>query len=325
MNSRPDLHGPTYRLPSPPPPDPTGWHALRRRTRAVLWPPQPVAWAGLLAFAVVAAGAAGLWFQATLPGRLPTATDWTAAAALVGRDLRPGDAVAIAPAWAERAREVFSDRLPARPEVAVPVLALPSLAEVDAPLPGVRRVWLVSLPDVPGGPGPAAEQLRARASRVEGPARVGRLEVARYDLAAPLAPSWTMAGALASARVEGGGPPPTREVREVGFLPRDCVVLRFPGPEPRPVTLRFGAVPVGRVLRGHAGLVGDPPRGAPSVSIRVLVDGDEVARAAASGPSFTPFAADTARLASAGRDLVVEAAPSGPLPRGACVDLWSVP
>jgi hypothetical protein len=154
---------------------------------------------------------------------------------------------------------------------------------------------------------------------------MGRLEVTRFDLAAPLLPSWTLAGALAGARVEGGGPPPTRETREVGFLPRDCVVLRFPGPEPRPVTLRFPAVPVGRMLRGHAGMIGAPPRGAGAVSLRVLVDGEEVARGVASGPAFAPFKADTGRLASPGRALVVEAVPSGPLPRGACVDLWSVP
>jgi hypothetical protein len=325
VNSRPELHGPNYRLPAPPPPDPTGWLELRRKARATLWPPQPVAWAALLAVAIVASGTFGLWFMARLPGRLPTATDWKAVAVLLTRDLRPGDAVALAPAWAERAREVLPDRVPSRPEVRIPVLALPSWTEADAPLPGVRRVWLLSLPAAPGGPGPAGEQLRARSAAVEGPVRIGRIEVTRIDLRDPLLPSWTLAGGLAAARVETRGPAPTRETREVGFLPRDCVVLRFPGPKAEAVSLRIPAVPVGRILWAHAGMVGDPPRGAPPVSLRVKLDGVEVGRGEAAGPFLASVVIDTARLSSPGRELTLEAVPTGPLPRGICVDVWSVP
>ena len=59
MTELPDPRGPSYRLPSPPPPDPTGWHELRRRTLSTLWPPRSVAWAGLLARAVFVVDKAG--------------------------------------------------------------------------------------------------------------------------------------------------------------------------------------------------------------------------------------------------------------------------
>jgi hypothetical protein len=322
----PDPRGPTYRFPEPPPPDPTGWYELRRKARATLWPPRDIAWAALLAVAVSAAGLFGLWFQATLPGRLPSSTDWKAVAAVLARDARPGDAVALAPPWAERAREVLPERLPSRPEVLLPILAHPSYAEGVEDLTGISRVWLLSLPDAPGGAGSIAAQLAARSSVVEGPVRIGRLTLTRNDLRAPLLPLWSLADRLHSASIQGAAPA-TREIREVGFLPRSCLLARLPGPGGGPVVLRLPAVPLGAALRGHVGLVGDPPRGAPPVSLRVKVDGVELGRSEASAapPAWRPFTVDTSRLPPILHEVTVELAPSGPLPLWVCVDLAALP
>ncbi len=326
MSHPPDPHGPTYRLPAPPPPDPTGWYELRRRARATLWPPRDVAWAALFAVAVAAAGAYGLWFQATLPGRLPSPTDWKAVAAVVARDARPGDAVALAPPWAERGREILPERIPARPEASMPVLAYPSYADLDEDLPGIRRVWLLSLPGAPGGAGRIAAQLEARSGAPDGPLRIGQLTLTRYDLRSPLIPLWSLADLLPTARV-GGGAVVARETREVGFLPRTCVVARFAGPDPEPAIVTMPPSPLGVELRGHVGLAGDVSGSGASASVRVLVDGVEMGRvdASASTPAWRPFRIDTSRLPPARHEVAVEIVPSGPLPRGVCVDLVALP
>ncbi len=325
MTELPDPRGPSYRLPSPPPPDPTGWYELRRRARSTLWPPRDIAWAALLALAVAGAGLYGLWFQATLPGRLPSPTDWKAAAGVIAREARPGDAVVLAPAWAERAREILPERIPSRPEVLLPVLALPSLGP-DEDLRGIRRIWLLSLPGAPGGTGPAAAQLASRTASIEGPTRIGQLELTRHDLATPFLPLWTLSDRLPSASVAAGGATVTAQTREVRFLPRSCVVARWPGPGLDPVVIRLKSIPLGVGLVGRAALAGDSPAGG-SASVRVRVDGVEVARAEATPgrPGGEPLRVDTSRLPPGGHELSVEIVPSGPVPRGVCVDLVALP
>lgn len=324
MSQRPDLHGPTYSLPTPAPPDPTGWIKLRASARDLLWPPRPAAWAWIFAVAVAVAGLHGLWFQATLSGRLPSPGDWRAVSAVLASEARPGDAVALAPAWAERAREVLPSRFPSWPQARLPILALPSYAEADEDLAGVRRVWLVSLPDVPGGRGSAAAQLARRSTRPDPPQRIGQLELARFDLRTPLLPLWSLAD-----RPVAPGQDATlrREIREVGFLPRDCLVARFPGPAPAPLVLRLDDPPLGAALRGHVGLVGYPAREAPPVTVRLRVDGVERARAEASAatPAWRAFQAETASIPPGHHTVEIEIAPSGPLPEGACVELLALP
>ena len=326
MTQLPDPRGPTYRLPEPPPPDPTGWYELRRKARATLWPPRDIAWAALLAAAVSAAGLHGLWFQATLPGRLPSSTDWKALAMVVARDVRAGDAVALAPPWAERAREILPERIPSHPGVPLPVLAYPSCAEGVEDLPGIRRVWLVSLPGVPGGTGRIAADLAARSAALDGPLRIGQLALTRYDLRSPMIPLWSLADRLPTASIQGAAAV-ARETREVAFLPRTCVVARFPGPGAEPVVLRLSAVPLGSTLRGHAALVGDPSGREPPVSLRVKVDGVVMGRvdASAGAPGWEPIVIDTSRLPPDGHEVAVEIIPSGPLPRGVCIELLALP
>ncbi len=323
MNEHPDPRGPTYRLPSPPPPDPTGWYELRRRARTV-WPPGDRAWASLFALAVSAAGLFGLWFQATLPGRLPSPTDWKAAAAVITREARPGDAVVLAPPWAERAREILPERIPARPEVALPILAFPSL-DPEEDLRGVRRVWLLSFPGAPGGTGPVASRLAPRAASVEGPMQLGQLELTRYDLETPVLPLWSLVDRLPSASVQTRDARVTAETREVGFLPRSCVVARWSGPGLDPVVIRLASLPLGISLVGRVALAGNAPGG--GASVRVKVDGVEVARADATPgrPAGQPLRFDASRLPPASHEVTVEIVPSGPVPGGVCIDLAALP
>jgi hypothetical protein len=286
-----------------------------------------VAWATAFAVAVTVAGLFGLWFQATLPSRLPTATDWRAAASLLAREARPGDAVVLSPWWAERARQELPDRLPARPDTALPVLSLPSYAEGVEDLAGIRRVWLLALPGAPGADARIAGELAARSASVEPTVTLGRIALTRHDLRSPVLPLLSFVDRLPSATVEGAPARFAREVREVDGLPRACIVAAFAGSSPAPATLRFRDVPLGRALRGHLGLVGDVAAGASAVSVRVRVDGVDLTRAEArpGGAPWAPFQADTARLRSPAREVEVVISPSGPLPRGACLDLVVLP
>jgi hypothetical protein len=151
----------------------------------------------LLAAGVAGLGLYGIRFDSALPERLPSPLDWRAAAARLARDGQPGDVVALAPWWAERARQA----LPA----SLPVLAFPLLAGED--LVGVRRVWLIALPAAPGFRRDVEEDLALRASAVEGPLRLGGLEVTRVDLRAPALPIAFLPDRLDSADVRSGADP----------------------------------------------------------------------------------------------------------------------
>ncbi|GEJ58827.1 hypothetical protein [Anaeromyxobacter diazotrophicus] len=290
--------------------------------------------AALFAAGVAALSLYGLGFLAALPGRLPSPSDWRALEVRLARDARPGDAVALAPWWAERARAVAPAGLP--------VLAFPRLEGED--LPGVRRVWLVSLPGAPGGAGQVEQDLARRGVRAEAE-RLGGLALARFDLAAPVLPLFRLSERLdgASASFGGraclrepgggwrcagrGGPRARAEVREVDLLPRACLVVE-PPPAGGPLTLSFPAVPLGRTLRIFAGAVGEPAlEGDPPVEVKVALDGREaaVARERGGDPGWHPADLDTA--AEAGRTaaltVTVRAARGGARPL--CLEAYALP
>jgi hypothetical protein len=256
--------------------------------------------ASLLALALLLLGAAGLAFQLALPRLLPSALDWEAAAALLARDARPGDAVAVAPAWAERARVVVPPSMP--------VLAQRRMA--GAELDGVRRVWLLSLPRAPGFSWQAELDLVALASSAEPPQAVGRLEVTRYELAHPVLPLARLGPRLAEAAVRAGGRLCTPAgagfrcaagasvegaVLEVDGLPRACLLARADG-GPAQVSIAFPPLPLGRELRGSAGLL--PGGGdAPPISIAVRVGGEQAGAAELAGAGWSSFRIETGRWA----------------------------
>jgi len=291
-------------------------------------PPAPRATAIGLSGALALAGVLAVLAQARLPGRLPSARDWEALRALLEREARPGDAVALSPHWAERAREV----LPA----SLPILAHARFAGED--LVGVRRVWLVSLVDAPGFSFAPEVDLVQRAARSDPPGRVGALEVTRYDVAFPVLPLAFLPDRLALAEVSRGGvrcdadgaggfrcggasARVAREVREVAGAPRPCLVA-VPG-DGEPLTFDFPPVRVGRLLRGHAGAVGSARLAAP-LRVAVLVDGEEAGAAEVSGAAFAPFQMDTTRFAGRNRRVsLVVSTPGG----GAevCLDAVTLP
>jgi len=298
-----------------------------------VWPPGPRHAAALLAAGVAILGLQGMAFYSTLPERLPSPIDWRSAAALLGRDARPGDAVALAPWWAERAREV----LPA----SLPVMAFPRLAGED--LVGVRRVWLVGLPRAPGYRWDLEDDLVARAGAVEGPQRLGGLEVARYDMRSPTLPLAFLPDRLAAAEVTMGGRAciqdgrgvfrcgvsssalVSREVREVDGLPRPCLHAQ---PSAVPLVITFHDVPIGRSLRGHTGIVGEAALGGDApVRVAVALDGRDLGTAEEppARPGWHVFQLETLRDAGRIRTLTFSVSSSASQPRPLCLDAYTLP
>lgn len=270
-------------------------------------PPAPRAAALAFTAAVALCGAFTIVAQARVVGRLPAPLDWAAARALVERDARAGDAVALAPAWAERAREVFPS--------SVPVLAQRRYAGED--LVGVRRVWLVALPDAPWSRYDAELDVVERAARSEAPARLGGLEVTRYDLAFPTVPLAFLPDRLGQAAVSLGGVPcaadagrfrcgegaaqVAREVRDVDGVPRPCLSAESPAPLDTALELAFRPVRVGRTLHGHVGAAAGA--GVAPVRVAAVLDGEEVGAAEITPRGWTPFRIDMTRSAGQSRTL----------------------
>jgi hypothetical protein len=311
---------------------------LRRRQTARglrrAWEERPpvaraLAWI-FLAGTLVSGATTAIW-PALVARSLPGPADWAAARALLERDARPGDAVALDPAWAERAREV----LPA----STPVLAAASLAGED--LPGVRRVWVVSLPGVPRPPGGAGAALARRAASPAEVQRLGALVVSRLELAEPFLPLAFLPDQLESLSVWlgeescpaeaggfrcGDGPGALRvrrSLREVAGVARPCLVLAPLGPLPAPLALRFAAVPAGREVRGHAGVTGVVPPGA-RLGVTVLLDGEEAGAVELTPDGFAPFRVETGRFA--GRTRALALVLTAPRPVGeVCLDGMTAP
>jgi hypothetical protein len=306
-------------------------HAAVARAAAA-WtrrPPAPRAAAMTFAAAVALAGAWSVVAQARLAGRLPSPLDWAAARALLERDARLGDAVAVSPPWAERARELLPS--------SIPVLAQARFAGED--LVGVRRVWLLSLPDAPWSRWDAEIDLAERAARAETPARLGGLELTRHDLADPTVPLAFLPDRLARAEVTLGGEPCrpettgrfrcregtvelAREVRDVAGVARPCLSASSMAPLDQPVAVTFPPMRVGRTLQGHAGPAG-VARGLAPARLAVLLDGEEVGAAELALAGWTPFRVDMTR--SAGQTRAVSLVLTSPGRLALCLDALVLP
>ncbi len=250
-----------------------------RRTPAARAPRRQLAAQGL-AIGLGVLGLASLDARERLADRLPTSRDWRALTALLERDARPGDLVAILPPWLERARAHVPSRLP--------VLATSAL---DAEwLPGVRRVWLVAASAVTtAGPRPPLEGRVA----VTDAQQVGRLRVTRLELAAPVLP-------VASLAERGGT---EARWREVHGIPRRC--LELAGGSGTPASLSWPRLVLGSALAGHAALL---PASAGRASLRFrLDDGPPVTIEVTSRGGWQPFRIDTVRFAATSRSVTVEA------------------
>jgi len=212
----------------------SGHPVLARATR-----PRPAFWA------LIAIGAASLIFDLTLPLRLPSDADWAEAAGALRASVRPGDAVQLWPAWAERGR-LFVD--------AMPVLAEEHLEDAD--YPDVARLWVISLPRTPFFARPEGP-LQARGAVPAGAEqRFGALALRPWDL---------RARAIAADLTR------SVEEHEVDYVARRCVRI--------PVGGRFSARgPAGTTLHVRAGVIGERAYDAdrPPIRIEIFADGAAV-------------------------------------------------
>ena len=193
-------------------------------------PSRALPWLELALVVAVALGA--LLFHATLPGRMPSDADYQAAAAAVRAELQSGDAVAVLPEWAEKAR-MF---LPGVPFVSAPVLA-------DADLSRVKRLWIVELPSLPRAEVARSERAGTAQMSADGPPRrFGNVVLKRFVNRAFHEPRFDFTRELGRANVWldvpgrridcardgerhdcGRGLSVAHEIREVQFAPHDCV------------------------------------------------------------------------------------------------------
>lgn len=246
---------------------------------------------GALALLVVVP-AAELAAGATQRAALVEVDDWRRAAARVRPALRPGDAVAAAPGWADpMLRRVLGD-------------AMPPVVVGRSDLAPFERLWVLSIrgADAPDAPA-AAPALDERV----GPVRVRRWDLGpspvRADLVARLDGAQVTLGdrpcpRRTDARLPpgglGAGPMPPRDrfvcdpgrpwlwvgetvTEDLDLAPRRCVWQHPAGEEP--VRVALPDVPLGDRLVLYAGLYYEHERmrtGGP-VHVRLLLDGRPLA------------------------------------------------
>jgi hypothetical protein len=141
---------------------------------------------------------------------------------------------------------------------------------------------------------------------------LGGLEVTRFDLREPVLPVTVLAERA----------PDLVELREAGGQPRTCLVLRpVPGAA---LVRRLPAVPLGRLLAGHATLLPGPGR-AP-VRVALEVDGQELgALELDPGDGRRAFELDTASLAGTSHEVTLVAGSADELPRAVCLEVLALP
>jgi len=237
-----------------------------------------------LAF-VMAAALWGLWFHATLPGRVPTDADYRALAQAVRPSYAVGDFAAVLPEWAERARMFLPG---------VPFVAVPDLAHAD--LSRVRRLWVIEQPDLPRSDVARARAALAAALRADGPPRkFGPLVLERFTNPGFHEPRFDFTRDVARARVWlqlpgrridcprdgqhfqcGRGLTVGHEVREIQFTPYDCVGANPVGRD-IPLVVDYPGALLGKTLRILAGVTGEMGwrhgEGQTPVTLSVSIDG----------------------------------------------------
>lgn len=280
-----------------------GWYGQGRADVRSAWERRPrAARAGAIAASLLlgAAGVAGLARQHAIEDALPSALDWRAAAALLARDARPGDAVVVSPGWMERARE----HLPA----GLPLVPAPAAGE---PLPGVRRAWLVAAPGAPRHDPAPGQRLAALAGQADAQ-RLGALQITRLDLAEPVLPLADLADVFPAAAA----------LREAGGQARRCLVLR-PAPG-APLVRQASGVRLGRTLSGHATALPGPGDG--PLRLAFQVDGVELgALELRREEGRRAFQVDTAGLAPGRHALTVVVGGSGQEPGALCLEAQALP
>jgi hypothetical protein len=257
--------------------------------------------AAWLALAVPLAGLAELGGHFYFSRRAATPDEWAAARPAVQAAYRSGDVVVVAPYWAEPvARWKLGDELMPLREVARPDTSRYPRA-IELSTMGARSPELAGWPVEQES---RAGRIVVRALRNPVPPAItfdftdhvkppfAEAEVARNGAATPC--PWTDNAPQESGGLFGAATFPSQRFRcadgsffFVGVTviddererPRRCIWSHPPsGGE---TVTRFRGVPLGRVIRGHTGMgwMIERDRNGAAITLRVLVDGEEVGRA----------------------------------------------
>jgi len=246
--------------------------------------------------ALVVATSLALLYWIRLPFRLPSAEDYQAFQHELLGAAHPGDAVAVLPYWADRAK-LYAHGFP--------VVALPNLASEN--VERYPRLFVLAQPDLPrSSAGGELAALEGKLALVSGPKRFGPLSLSLYqprpgreaslDFTAQLERAQVSVGLESCAPVPGGfqcSRGPWDHVRpewhEFDFLPRRCVWAQPAGSDP--LTLTFDQVPLRGEIHGGMGLIGAAPGGGGAVELAIDIDDVPALTIAASAddPGFHPF------------------------------------
>lgn len=206
-----------------------------------------------------------LWFQLSLPGKLPSEKDYLEVKAVLEQQAQPGDVVLLHPWWTERARLFVPQKLP--------VVGYQGCEE--DPLTAHPRVWLLSQPSLPRADRSGFDERFLPGRSLSGaPSRIGPLELSLFDNGRHRPSLFSATEALAKARVFLEGPAGSvpcsfdgvahrcarglrvaAEWHEVKFAPRRCLWMQPPGGEQR-LVVEFSEVPPGE-LSLEAGMTWD--------------------------------------------------------------------
>jgi hypothetical protein len=226
--------------------------------------------------AVVGATLFAMLFWVRLPYRLPTAEDYQQAQHALLAASRPGDAVAVLPFWADRAKLYLHG---------LPVVALPDLANQDPER--YQRLFVIAQPDLPRSSAPAeVAALGRKLALVSGPTRYGPLSLSLYQPRPEHEPSLDFTAQLERAQVEVGNDACTpvaggfqcprgawdrvrAEWHEFDFLPRRCLWAEPTGAAP--LVLTFDQVPLRAEIHGAIGMLSGGGGGA-TVSLAIDID-----------------------------------------------------
>lgn len=221
-------------------------------------------------FAVLTVAAvAALYFQLSLPGRLPTEGDYRGVAEALAKESKNGDVLLLYPWWAERARLYVPRSLP----------VVGYLGSDTNPLRDFPRIWVLAQPNLPRSDIKAFERRFIPGRTALGsPRSFGNLQLSLYRNGLYRPAVFSAAAEHPSARVyieepdhrqldcpfDGKvhrcpGPEQLRvdqEWHEVLYEPRHCLWMHPPG-GPRRLVAEFPSAKLGERLTLAAGIVGE--------------------------------------------------------------------
>jgi hypothetical protein len=277
--------------------------------------------------ALLAATLFALLYWARLPYRLPSPDEYQSAQHELLGTAHPGDAVAVLPYWADRAKLYLHG---------FPVVTLPNLARED--VERYARLFVLAQPDLPrSSAGTELEALGRKLALVSGPKRFGPLSLSLYqprpghepslDFTSQIERAQVSVGAESCGPIAGGFQCPRgawdhvrAEWHEFEFLPRRCLWAQPAGAEP--LILTFDQVPLRAEIHGAMGLIG--AAGGGSGAVELAIDIDEVPTVAlalkSDDPGFHPFQVRVPGVGPGGHRIAFRISSPSPVRHPFCFD-----